>query len=95
MGPRLESIIDFDIDRYLNPWIPSNRLSRLPKPVSRFLGYRDETYKEPPHLITCLWTFIGVTAGLLTVGALYRYSPDLNKYNPPVIIASLVCTLSV
>lgn len=90
MSPTLDKILDFQIDAYLNPYIPPPRLSHLPKPLSRFLGYRTAEYKEPPSLILCLWSFIGALAGLITVGALFNYAPGLSKYNPPVLIASLV-----
>ena len=89
MGPRLTQFINFDLDNYTNRFVPEPRFSRLPKPVSRFLGYREETYKEPPHLIICFWSFVGAITGLLIVGALYQYAPGLTKYNPPVIVASL------
>jgi hypothetical protein len=30
-------LLDFDMDRYVNPWLPHNRVGRLPAPISRFL----------------------------------------------------------
>ncbi|KAL1304504.1 hypothetical protein AAFC00_003493 [Neodothiora populina] len=89
MGPWLARFLDFDLDTYLNPYLPHSRLSRLPEPISRWLGYRNEDYKERPVLLVCAWSFVGTLASLLLVGALYRYAPGLTKYKPPVIIASL------
>lgn len=90
MGPRLSQLTDFDLDNYLNPFLPASPLSRLPKPISRFLGYRDDVYKEPPQAVIYFWSFSGTVIALLLISAVYRYGPGLAKYNPPVIIASLV-----
>ncbi|GAB7347758.1 hypothetical protein MBLNU459_g5307t1 [Dothideomycetes sp. NU459] len=89
MSRKLDRILNFQIDDYLNDYVPYPRYSRLPAPIARFLGFRIETFEEPPHLIICLWSFVGALAGLLTIGALYQYAPGLARYNPPVIIASL------
>ncbi|CAD0087048.1 unnamed protein product, partial [Aureobasidium vineae] len=61
----------------------------LPKPVSRFLGYRSEEYKEPPRLVVVFWSFLGSLLGLLIIGALYKYAPGIRKWHPPIMIASL------
>lgn len=89
MGPKTAMFLNFDIDDHLNRFIPHPRLSRLPAPISRFLGVCQGEYKEPPHLIICFWSFVGAICGILTVGGLYRYAPGLAKHNPPVIVASL------
>jgi len=93
MGRKLEKVLDFQIDDYLNPYIPAPRLDRLPTPISHFLGYRSDSKPEPkdvPHLLVCFWAFIGAFLGLLVVGAMYKYAPGLASHNPPVLIASLV-----
>jgi hypothetical protein len=91
MHARLSAVLNYDIDTHLNRIVPPSRISRLPKPISRFLGYRSEAYKEPPRLVVIFWSFLGSLLGLLIVGALYRYAPGLRKWHPPVMIASLVC----
>lgn len=90
MGPRLDEFVDFDIDNYISRFVPPSQLGKLPRPVSRWLGYREEEYQEPPHLIVCFWSFIGAISGVLLIGGLYKYAPGLAKYNPPVMVASLV-----
>lgn len=82
-------LLNLDVDRYLNPWIPPNRLSLLPAPISRFLGYRKDPYKEPPTIITWIFTFIGAFTGILLVGAIYSFAPGVATHGPPVIVASL------
>lgn len=85
----VSELLNFDIDRYLNPWIPPNPLGHLPSPISRFFGYRREPYKEPPTVVTWMFTFIGAFTGILIVGALYSFAPGIENHHPPVIIASL------
>ena len=85
----LAEFLDFDIDRYLNPWIPHNRLDRLPKPISHFLGYRSKPSKEPASWIQWIWTFVATFLGILLVGAVYKYAPGITAHHPPVIVASL------
>lgn len=88
-GGAKQFFLNFDIDRYLNPWIPHNRLGRLPKPISHFLGYRHEPSKEPPSWIQWIWTFVATFLGILLVGAVYKYAPGITAHHPPVIVASL------
>nr|POE76141.1 transmembrane protein [Quercus suber] len=78
----------FDIDHYLNPFIPRSPLHHLPIPLSYFLGYRSKVDKEPPIPIQWLTTLLSTTAGLCLVSATFIYAPGLSQYNPPVIIAS-------
>lgn len=91
MHPRILSVLDYDIDNHLNRIVPHSRVSRLPKPVSRFLGYRENEYKEPTRLVVVFWSFLGSLLGLLIIGAMYKYAPGLTRWNPPIMIASLVC----
>ncbi|THV91102.1 hypothetical protein D6D02_06839 [Aureobasidium pullulans] len=89
MHPRILSVLDYDIDNHLNRIVPHSRVSRLPKPVSRFLGYRENEYKEPTRLVVVFWSFLGSLLGLLIIGAMYKYAPGLTRWNPPIMIASL------
>jgi CBS-domain-containing membrane protein len=82
-------LLDFDMDRYVNPWLPHNRVGRLPAPISRFLGYRKNTYKEPPALVQWFSAFVGAFIGILIVGAIFKYAPGVTNHHPPVIVASL------
>jgi CBS-domain-containing membrane protein len=85
-------LLDFDMDRHLNPWLPPNRVSRLPTPISRFLGHRKEPYKEPPALVQWFSAFIGAFVGILCIGAIFKYAPGVSSKHPPVLIASLGAT---
>lgn len=82
-------LLDFDMDRYLNPWLPQNRVGYLPAPISRFLGYRKDTYKEPPALVQWFSAFVGAFIGILLIGAIFKYAPGVVDKDPPIIVASL------
>ncbi|OJD31646.1 hpp family protein [Diplodia corticola] len=82
--------VHFDIDQYLNRFVPHNRIHRLPKPLSRFLGYRAEPAPPIGNILQAAWALIGAFCGLTVVTAVYKFAPGIAKHNPPVIIASLV-----
>ncbi|QIW99537.1 hypothetical protein AMS68_005055 [Peltaster fructicola] len=84
-----QHIINFNIDTYLNPIVPTNQVERLPKPIAHFLGYRSKKHEEPPIIVSQALAFLGGFIGLLVIGAIYKYAPGISKFNPPVIIASL------
>ncbi|EME43017.1 hypothetical protein DOTSEDRAFT_173598 [Dothistroma septosporum NZE10] len=85
----LYQLLDFDIDRYINPWIPHNRLHYLPTAVSRWLGYRPAPVKEPYAIFQWPVTFLATVASLCLLGGLGSYAPGLVGWHPPVIVASL------
>jgi len=85
----LYHLLDLNIDKVINPFIPRNQCRHLPKPISHFLGYRSEPAKEPPALISWILTVFGTIAGLCVVGAVYNYAPGVHKWHPPPMIASL------
>lgn len=85
----MDKLLDFDIDKYLNPCIPPNFTSHLPRPISRFLGYRSGQVKEPPSLIVHAWATLGSFLSLLLIGAVFKYAPGITQFNPPILIASL------
>lgn len=85
--------VHFDIDQYLNRIVPHNRISRLPKPLSRFLGYREKPAAPIGNIIQATWALVGAFCGLTVVTAVYKFGPGIAKYNPPVIVASLVRTI--
>ncbi|EME81985.1 uncharacterized protein MYCFIDRAFT_211512 [Pseudocercospora fijiensis CIRAD86] len=82
-------LLDFDVDRYLNPWIPHNRLYILPKPIRHWLGYRESPQKEPYAVLQWPITFLATVAGLCLVAGIGNYAPGITAWHPPVLIASL------
>jgi hypothetical protein len=80
---------DFDIDVYINPFIPSPRLDLLPKALSWFLGYRSRPQPRIGNVLVWFWAFIGAFTGILVVEAVFM-SPWLKSEGAPIIIGSLV-----
>ncbi|KAK5125425.1 hypothetical protein LTR85_000534 [Meristemomyces frigidus] len=85
----LYELLNFDIDRYVNPYIPHNRLYILPRPLQHILGYRQEPQKEPPAAVQWILTFIATLGGLCLVASVYTHAPGIAQYHPPVVVASL------
>ncbi len=82
-------LINPNIDRYLNPYIPPNCLAIFPRPITRFLGYRERPGKEPPSSVQWVLTVLANIAGLCVVGAVYNYAGGITQWHPPPMIASL------
>ncbi|TVY83448.1 Transmembrane protein [Lachnellula suecica] len=82
------SPVNFDIDQYLNRFVPRPRLHLFPKPISRFLGYRSEPPRPVGDVAKWAWACIGAFCGLLVVEAVYQ-SSGIKEFRTPVVIASL------
>lgn len=89
MSDALRQLLDFDVDRYVNPYVPHNRLHIFPQFISRWLGYRTTPQKEPWQVVQWPITFLATVGGLCLVGGIHNYSPGIHDWNPPVLIASL------
>ncbi len=80
---------NFDIDRYVNPFIPRNRIHFLPRFVSHFLGYRVHPYQEPGNVLIAWWSFFGAFVGITVVEWIFKV-PLIASHGVPTIIASSV-----
>ncbi|QSZ29727.1 hypothetical protein DSL72_004244 [Monilinia vaccinii-corymbosi] len=78
---------DFDIDHYLNRFIPSPRLYILPIPISWFLGYRSKPRSRTSSLVIWLWAFTGAFCGIAIVEGVYK-SKYLKERGTPLVIPS-------
>lgn len=78
----------FDIDDYLNPYVPRPRLNLLPKPISRLLGYHSTPQEPIGSLLVCIWAFIGAFTGISLISLLFHVLPVRGPSDPPIIIAS-------
>lgn len=79
----------FDIDRHLNPHLPRNLISRLPKPISRFLGYRDDPRPEIGNVLVAGWAFLGAFVGIVVIEVVFMI-PTIRNHGVPLVIASFV-----
>ena len=84
---------NLDIDRYINPCVPRNRISRLPKPISRFLGYRASPREDVGNLLVAAWSFLGAFIGIVVIAAAFMI-PAIHDHGAPLLIASFVCRSS-
>ena len=80
----------WDIDTYLNPVTPRSRLYLLPRPISRFLGYRqpNSTKSKSHPLVIWAWCFLGAFLGVALIEGVYLHLPSLDDKHVPIIIAS-------
>jgi hypothetical protein len=66
-------------------------LSRLPRWLSRWLGYRDAPPSAPPPVyVLYLWPFIGAFCGLSLLQAVFGHARYFINRGVPSIIASYV-----
>lgn len=80
----------FDIDNYLNPFIPAPRLDKLPYWISRFLGYRPLDFKPYKNQwLNLASVFLSTFTGLLIVLITFNFSKFFIAKGAPVIIPSL------
>lgn len=70
--------------------MPSSRLSRLPRWISHWLGYRPETPKPLGTYEIAAWSFITAFCGLSVVQGIFNYSDYFISRHVPGIIASYV-----
>ncbi|KAF3920964.1 hypothetical protein ABW20_dc0110196 [Dactylellina cionopaga] len=78
----------FDIDEYINPWIPPNPSYRLPSFLSRFLGYRATPQEDLDGLLVAAWSFFGGFCGIAAMSACVKYSGLFSNVEAPFIIGS-------
>lgn len=78
---------NLDVDRWLNYYIPRNRLDRLPSPLSRFLG---EGQRRPiGNVLVAWWAFFGAFVGVAIIEAVLMI-PEINNHGVPIAVASFV-----
>ncbi|OIW25429.1 hypothetical protein CONLIGDRAFT_93357 [Coniochaeta ligniaria NRRL 30616] len=58
----------FDIDNYLNRFIPAPRWSIVPYPVAHFLGHRkDDRTQRIGNIAMTFWAFVGIFVAILFI----------------------------
>ncbi|KAJ5317666.1 hypothetical protein PENANT_c004G08371 [Penicillium antarcticum] len=78
----------FDIDRYINPFVPAPRWHLVPKPVARMLGYREESPKPLGNIQIAIWSFFGAFCGVALVASVSKRVPSFEARDAPAIIGS-------
>ncbi|KAF2841442.1 HPP family protein [Patellaria atrata CBS 101060] len=81
--------LHWDVDYYINPYIPSSQLRRLPTLLSRFLGYRENTTQDVGNILIWFWSAVGTFCGLTLVAGVFMNGPAWHSHHPPALVASL------
>ncbi|CZR50800.1 related to HPP family protein [Phialocephala subalpina] len=81
-------VFDFDVDRYINHFVPRSRIYMLPKPISWFLGYRAERNRPIGSVLVWWWAFFGAFCSILVIEAVFQ-TERLKMEKTPLVIASL------
>ncbi|KAK2052467.1 HPP family protein [Colletotrichum caudatum] len=79
---------DFDIDRFLNPFIPHPPWECLPYPIAHFFGYRKVKPSNVGNIVSILWACIGVFCGVAIVAIVSRQIPIFREHGAPIIVGS-------
>ena len=80
----------FDIDDYLNPYIPASQLHKLPTWLSRWLGYRAAPPPKPPQYLVWFWSWVGAFCGLNVIMAVFGQAQYFLNLKVPILVASYV-----
>ncbi|KZL82526.1 hpp family protein [Colletotrichum incanum] len=79
---------NFDIDRFLNPFIPPPPWKHLPYPIAHFFGYRKSKPNNVGNLLSVFWACIGVFCGVAVVALVSRQIPIFKEHGAPIIVGS-------
>ncbi|KND90043.1 Transmembrane protein [Tolypocladium ophioglossoides CBS 100239] len=79
---------NFNIDRFLNPFVPPPPWRYLPYPVARFFGYRKTKPQETGNLMPVFWAFIGIFCAILLIEAVSKRVPSFESHGAPIIVGS-------
>jgi hypothetical protein len=81
---------NFDIDRYLNRFVPAPRWRLVPYPVAHFLGHRkDHRVDRLGNIPMTFWAFIGIFSAILLIELASR-SIAVVEQSGLLIVASFV-----
>jgi hypothetical protein len=81
---------NFDIDRFLNPYLPAPPWEQLPYPISRFFGYRKIPPKEPGNIAVTFWAFISIFCGISIVEAISQRISHWLDHGSSLVFSSYV-----
>ncbi|ATY60210.1 HPP family [Cordyceps militaris] len=83
---------NFDIDRYLNPIVPSPPWRVIPYPVAHFLGYRRTKPTNTGNVMPAFWAFIGIFCAIIIVQVVSMHIPAFESHHAPAIVGSFGAT---
>lgn len=78
----------FDIDRFINPFVPPPPWQYLPYPVAYIFGYRREKPGSIGTILPVIWAFIGIFIALSVIELASERIPSFVERGAPIIVAS-------
>ncbi|KAF4446734.1 hypothetical protein F53441_9668 [Fusarium austroafricanum] len=78
----------FDIDRYLNPIIPSPPWQHIPYPIAYVFGYRRQKPRSLGTIVPVIWAFIGIFIALSIIELASERIPSFVERGAPIIVGS-------
>ncbi|VTT83214.1 unnamed protein product, partial [Fusarium fujikuroi] len=78
----------FDIDRYLNPFIPSPPWQHIPYPVAYIFGFRRDKPKSIGTILPVIWAFVGIFIALSVIELASERIPSFVERGAPIIVGS-------
>ncbi|KAF5663283.1 HPP family protein [Fusarium denticulatum] len=78
----------FDIDRYVNPFIPPPPWQHIPYPVAYIFGYRRDKPKSIGSILPVIWAFIGIFIALSVIELASERIPSFVERGAPIIVGS-------
>ncbi|KAJ5134695.1 hypothetical protein N7476_002100 [Penicillium atrosanguineum] len=79
---------NFDIDRFIDPFVPAPRWHLVPRPIAHFLGYRDTPNKPLGNVLTAFWSLIGAFCGVALVAEVSKRVPSIVARDAPKVVGS-------
>jgi hypothetical protein len=79
---------NFDIDSYLDPFLPAPRWHILPYPAAYWFGHRREQPQQHGNVRSILWAPIGIFCAISVIEALSRHIPAFESHHAPLIVGS-------
>ncbi|KAI1207252.1 HPP family-domain-containing protein [Annulohypoxylon truncatum] len=79
---------NFEIDDYLNPWLPAAPWKHVPYPIAHFLGHRPGPQRPLGNIAMIFWALIGVFCSLIIIEFAGRAIPSFEAHGAPIIIGS-------
>ncbi|KAK7995910.1 hypothetical protein PG991_015377 [Apiospora marii] len=78
----------FDIDAYLNPFLPSPPWKHLPRLVTHFVGYRPGKQQPIGNLAMIAWAFIGIFASLsiIEIFSVWRRTLIIGSFGAAAVL---------
>ncbi|KAJ6790312.1 hypothetical protein PWT90_10547 [Aphanocladium album] len=90
--PTVHHAWNFDIDRFLNPIVPSPPWQYIPYPVAHFLGYRKTKPANTGNLMPTFWAFVGIFCAIIILQVVSMHIPSFESHHAPAIVGSFGAT---